>query len=66
MSTLIDEMVKQSQYIRPGVFLCLWCKNYEGALVCKQGIFIAFEGANLSHCSFYRQGVPCVHCGRIT
>lgn len=63
--TLIEEMVKQSQNIEPGVFLCEQCTNYKGALVCQKGVFIAFEGANLSHCSFFWRGRKCPHCGRV-
>ena len=60
---LVEEMMKQSQ---PGVFLCDSCKNYKGALSCENGVFIAFEGANLSHCRFFVPGKRCPHCGRIS
>jgi hypothetical protein len=48
------------------VFWCASCRNYEGALVCKKGVFIAFEGANLSNCHFFDPGEKCSHCGKIT
>lgn len=66
MATLIDEMIKQSQNIGPTVFCCARCKNYEGSLSCKNGVFIAFEGANLLHCSLFQLGKRCTHCGKIT
>ena len=65
---LIDEMLKQSQYIdsQPIVFRCDSCRNYKGSLSCEKNIFIVFEGANLNHCGFYVEGKKCRHCGRIT
>lgn len=62
--TLIDEMCKQGQDIAPENFLCASCKNYKGALSCEKGLFIAFEGANLSHCSYFVRGRRCSHCGK--
>jgi hypothetical protein len=65
-SGLEKEMVKQSQNWEQGVFRCASCLNYKGACTCEKGIFIAFEGANLTHCSYYQQGKKCRHCGRMT
>lgn len=61
-----DEIIKQSRNWEQGFFLCASCRNYKGALVCENGIFIAFEGANLTHCSYYELGKKCRHCGKIT
>ena len=66
MKSMRDEMVKQSQNIEPSAFLCDYCKSYKGKLSCEKGIFIAFAGANLSHCSFFERGRSCKYCGRIT
>lgn len=63
---LDDEINKQSQIWAPGVFRCEVCANYKGDLVCEQRIFIAFVGANLTHCLSYTPGKKCRHCGKIT
>lgn len=63
MSTIIEEINRQSQDLSPENFRCDKCKNYEGKLVCLKGVFIAFEGANLSVCMFFRPGQKCPHCG---
>ena len=65
---IIAEINRQSQYIEedPNPFKCSTCCNYKGALKCGKGIFIAFEGANLSGCFGYEEGNKCRHCGRIT
>lgn len=62
---IINEMIKQSQPSEYA-FTCTSCKNYKGSLSCEKKVFIAFEGANLDHCSFYEVGRKCRHCGRIT
>jgi hypothetical protein len=66
IETLIDEIARQSYNFDHGIFRCDSCLNYKGALSCEKNIFIAFEGANLNHCSFYVHGKKCRHCGRIT
>lgn len=67
---IAQEIARQS--IGPGdpnlfwnLFWCGHCRNYEGALVCKKGVFIAFEGANLSNCRFFDLGKKCAHCDKI-
>jgi len=61
-----QEIEKQSQLISNGTynFICKDCKNYMGSCVCLKGVFIAFEGANIPLCYFYKQGIKCPHCGR--
>jgi hypothetical protein len=63
MNSIAEEMIKQSQNMCFVNFLCASCKNYQGKLVCSQGVFIAFEGANLSGCRFYIKGQKCPKCG---
>lgn len=66
MNNITDEILRQSQNVKPGVFSCSSCLHYKGALVCEKGIFIAFEGANLLHCPQFDGGKKCRHCGKIT
>ena len=61
-----EEMIKQGQNWEQGVFRCDSCINYKGALVCEKRAFIAFAGANLTHCSYYQWGIKCRHCGKCT
>ncbi len=65
MSSIADEIYKQSQGMDMGTFKCATCKNYKGGCCCEKWMFIAFEGANLSGCQFYEMGRKCPHCGRI-
>jgi len=48
-----DEMLRQSQDISPEHFICSSCNNHTGGCQCAKGVFIAFEGANLSACRLY-------------
>lgn len=65
-NSLGKEIVRQSQDIQPDNFICNECKNYHGALSCEKGIFIAFEGANLSGCPYFSPGRKCRYCGKVT
>ena len=60
-----SEIVRQSQDCGQDNFFCDTCRNYKGGLKCEQGIFIAFTGANMALCRFYKKGKKCPHCGRI-
>lgn len=64
MSDIGNEIVRQSQDMRWDNFPCSSCKNYGGGCVCEKGVFIAFEGANLSNCMYQDKGKACPHCGR--
>lgn len=66
MMTIHDEMVRQSQDMKPENFRCNKCKNYKGNLACEKNIFIAFEGANMAMCRYYELGRKCPHCGRVS
>ena len=59
-----EEIVRQSVDMGWDNFLCATCKNHSGGCKCDAGIFIAFEGANLSNCSYYQKGLKCPHCGK--
>ena len=65
MNTIYDEMGKQSNEVKPQNFVCSSCVYYQGGCGCLKGIFIAYEGANLTHCSYYKEGFRCPHCGKI-
>ena len=65
MNDIYDEMVKQSQDVSPQNFRCSTCVYYDGRLICRLGTFIAFDGANMSHCSRYRLGKGCPNCGKM-
>jgi len=62
MSSIQDEIWKQSQGMDLSNFRCDTCANYNGKCVCKKNIFIAFVGANLSNCWGYENGIKCPHC----
>lgn len=62
--SILEIMVTQYQDMSPSNFICLKCKNYNGTLNCQKNVFIAFEGANMSHCSFWEKGQRCPYCGR--
>ena len=64
MSSIADEMVKQSWNMGGDNFVCVSCKNYTGGYSCSKGVFVAFVGANMSGCIYYEKGVSCPHCGR--
>ena len=53
--TMHDEIYRQSQDICPENFLCSSCQNHTGGCQCSKGVFIAFEGANLSLCRMYEE-----------
>ena len=57
------EVERQSQNTTIDNFLCQHCIYYKGSLVCENGVFIAFQGANVSGCRFYQCGTKCPHCG---
>jgi len=61
-----QEIEKQSQPTFNGtyLFICSDCKHYEGGCKCEKGVFIAFEGANISSCVYYETGIKCPHCRR--
>lgn len=64
-SSILEEMARQAQFgMEPIWFSCQDCKNYEGRLVCKKRVFIAFENANMFGCRFFELGQRCPHCGR--
>lgn len=65
MSGIIEAMAAQSTNINVDNWHCLNCRNYKGKLRCEANVFIAFEGANLSMCSFYERGRQCPHCRRV-
>ena len=62
--TIEDAMLRQAPTIDG--WICPTCKNHEGGLGCKQNVFIAVVGANMSRCQFYDEGKECVHCGKAT
>ncbi len=62
---IVGEISRQFQGASPESFLCATCKKYDGALKCRLGIFIAFEGANMSLCQSFEQGRKCPHCGKM-
>jgi len=45
-------------------FICASCTHHIGGCRCDAGVFIAFEGGNLSACVFYDR--ECRHCHKIT
>ena len=49
--TIADLIAWQSR--SGGCFACRDCRHYAGRLICERGVFIAFEGANMSDCSAY-------------
>jgi len=61
---IAEEIVKQSQGAGWENFVCSVCKNYAGGCVCERGVFIAFEGADVSGCIYQEKGRACPHCGR--
>ena len=63
MKSIYTEMQRQSQNINPTNFICEKCAFYNGGVGCEQGIFVAFKGANMSNCHFFKPGVKCPHCG---
>lgn len=65
-ASIADTIWRQSINLSQDNFLCKTCKNYLGSCTCQLGVFIAFEGANLSNCFGYRKGTKCIHCGKIT
>jgi len=66
VSSIEEEILRQSHYMPGNNWLvCGDCKNYKGACACEKNVFIAFEGANMSNCSFYDKGKKCPHCGRV-
>ena len=64
MSDIRSEIAKQSVDMGWDNFPCSSCKNYMGGCGCEKGVFIAFEGANLSGCIYQDKGKACPHCGR--
>ncbi len=64
-NNIVDEMYRQLQNLTSENFGCDSCKNYEGSLVCKQRVFIAFKGANMSNCLFYQRGTLCPQCRQV-
>ena len=42
------------------------CINYKDGMKCRAGVFIAFVGANMAGCRFYRKGIECRHCHKFT
>lgn len=64
MSSILTEMQKQSQNVKPENFICEQCVSYDGGVGCKQNIFIAFKGANMVNCCFFEPGMKCPHCGK--
>lgn len=64
MSTIIEEMEKQSQDMGWHNFICNSCVSYGGNLICANNVFIAFTGANMANCRFYQKGIKCPHCGK--
>lgn len=65
-NSVADEIVRQSLQMESYNFLCKDCVNHLGGCGCAKGVFVAFEGANLSNCVFYKHGRICPHCGRIS
>ena len=63
-NSIQGQIVKQSQNMGYHNFICSDCINYDGGCKCKQGIFIAFTGANMSDCRYYQKGTKCSHCGK--
>jgi hypothetical protein len=61
-----NEILKQSTYHdwELGKFQCELCINYLGGCGCSKGVFIAFVGANLTHCHFFIKGQKCPKCGK--
>lgn len=64
MDSILTEMGRQSQNIKPYNFICEGCKFYDGGVGCEQNVFIAFKGANMRVCSFFKIGMKCPHCGK--
>jgi hypothetical protein len=65
-TSVVDAIWQQSINLSEDNFLCKTCKRYLGGCSCLLGVFIAFEGANLSRCYGYQKGTKCIHCGKIT
>ena len=65
MSTIMEEITRQSQNVRPENFICATCKYHTDGYGCQKGVFVAFQGANMSGCGWYELGKPCPHCGRM-
>ena len=63
---ILKEMQRQAQGKGEEHFICKSCTEYNGGLNCEKNVFIAFEGANMSGCQFYRWGRICPHCGGAT
>ena len=59
-----EAMIRQTPTIDG--WICPFCVNYKGALVCVKNVFIAFTQANMKGCKFYKQGRKCKHCGKAT
>lgn len=64
MNSILEEIARQSKHAGMDNFVCSSCKFYAGKLACENNVFIAFEGADMRLCSFYRRGLKCPHCGR--
>ena len=42
-----------------GMFACAKCRKYRGKLICADNVFIAYEGADLSHCLHFERERRC-------
>jgi len=62
-NSILSEVERQSQNTTLDNFLCQNCSYYKGGLACENGVFIVFQGANMSGCRYYRHGTKCPHCG---
>jgi len=62
MTSIKEAMIRQSQDMGSGNFICTNCVKYGGNLICHAGVFIAFSLANMSNCIYYERGQVCPHC----
>lgn len=53
---IADILIEQAPTLGKDEFICKKCRNYMGHLVCKENIFIGFEGANMSNCKAFKSG----------
>jgi len=63
-NSIEDVIQRQSQNMSWCNFICSECGNYGGGCICNKGVFIAFTGANMSGCLYFRKGNICPHCGK--
>jgi len=49
------EIRKQSDGAGWENFICSKCRHYDGGVICKENVFIAFTGANMKGCIYFEE-----------